>query len=93
MHSEGRAAPDAPVFRSRKGEGLLDESAVHPVVKAAISRGPGRAHPPGASHILEHAPEPALRGQDPQPEPMPRARDAEREVPHARRSLTRRTQG
>jgi len=45
------------------------------------------------AQALEHAPEPALWSQDPQPEPVPRARDAEREVSHARRSLTRRAQG
>src|SRR5215213_6897777 len=45
------------------------------------------------AQALGHAPEPALWSQDPQPEPVPRTRDAERALPHARRSLTRRTQG
>jgi site-specific recombinase XerD len=34
----GAATPDAPVFRSRKGSGPLDESAVHRIVKAAAAR-------------------------------------------------------
>ena len=52
-------------------------------------KGGGQPH----AQALTHAPEPPLRSQDPQPEPVPRARDAERALPHARRSLTRRTQG
>ena len=42
------------------------------------------------AQALEHAPEPPLWGQDPQQEPVSCARDAEREVSHARRSVTRR---
>jgi hypothetical protein len=42
------------------------------------------------AQALAHAPEPALWSQDPEQEPVPRARDAERALPHARRSLTRR---
>src|SRR4051812_21439593 len=45
-------------------------------------KGDGQLH----AQALEHAPEPALWGPDPQPEPVSRARDAEREVSHARRS-------
>jgi hypothetical protein len=45
------------------------------------------------AQALAHAPQPALRSQDPQPEPVPLARDAEREVPHARRRVSGRTPG
>ena len=48
----GDAAPETPVFRSRKG-GALDPSAVHRVVKAACARA---ALPEGASpHWLRHS--------------------------------------
>src|SRR3954469_6376466 len=52
-------------------------------------KGGGQPH----AQALEHAPEPALRSQDPQPEPVPLARDAEREVSHARRRVAGRTPG
>ena len=52
-------------------------------------KGRGQPH----AHALEHAPEPALWSPDPQQEPVPRARDAERALPPARRSLTRRPKG
>lgn len=47
------AEPDAPVFRSRKGETALDPSAVHRIVKAAAAR----AGLPDAvsAHWLRHA--------------------------------------
>jgi hypothetical protein len=45
------------------------------------------------AQAIAHAPQPALRSQDPQPEPMPLARDAEREVSHARRRVAGRTPG
>ena len=49
----GEAAPDAPVFRSRKGGGPLDESAVHRVVKAAAERAGLSAEV--SAHWLRHA--------------------------------------
>jgi hypothetical protein len=64
-------------------------------VSAAPGGGGGEQKGGGQPHAqaLAHAPEPALRSQDPQPEPGPRARDAEREVSHARRSLAGRAKG
>ncbi len=48
----GEAAPDAPMFRSRRG-GWLDASQVHRIVKAAAKRA---SLPPGVSaHWLRHA--------------------------------------
>jgi integrase/recombinase XerD len=49
----GTAEPDDPVFRSRKGGGPLDASAVHRVVKAAAARA-GLA-PEVSAHWLRHA--------------------------------------
>jgi hypothetical protein len=64
-------------------------------VSAAPGGGGGEQKGGGQPYAqaLAHAPEPALWGQDPQPEPMSRARDAERALPPARRSLTRRPKG
>ena len=45
--------PDAPVFRSRKGGGPLDESAVHRIVKAAAERAGLSAEV--SAHWLRHA--------------------------------------
>ena len=47
------AAPDAPVFRSCKDGGPLDESAVHRVVKAAAERAGLSAEV--SAHWLRHA--------------------------------------
>ena len=60
-------------------------------VSAAPGGGGGEPKGGGQPHAqaLAHAPQPALWGQDPQPEPMSRTCDAEREVSHARRSLAR----
>src|SRR5215217_5854434 len=49
----GEAGPDAPMFRSRKGGGPLDESAVHRVVKAAAERAGLSAEV--SAHWLRHA--------------------------------------
>src|SRR5829696_7779884 len=49
----GRAAPDDPVFCSRKGGGPLDESAVHRIVKAAAERAGLSAEV--SAHWLRHA--------------------------------------
>ena len=47
------AQADAPVFRSRKGGGALDPSAVHRVVKAAAER--AGLDPAVSAHWLRHA--------------------------------------
>jgi hypothetical protein len=63
---------------------------------ASGSGGGGGEHKGGGqprAKTLEHASQPAMWCENPKQEPMPRARDAEREVPHARRRVTRRTQG
>src|SRR4051794_27064243 len=52
-------------------------------------KGSGQPH----AQALEHAPQPALRSQDPERQPMPRACDAERTVSDARGNVTRRAQG
>src|SRR4051812_10662057 len=60
---------------------------------ASGSGGGGGEHKGGGqphAQALAHAPEPALRSPDPEQEPVPRTGDAERALPHARRSLTRR---
>ncbi len=49
----GDAGPDAPLFRSRKGGGPLDPSAVHRIVKAAAAR--GGLDPAVSAHWLRHA--------------------------------------
>ncbi|MER2266677.1 tyrosine-type recombinase/integrase [Methylobacterium oxalidis] len=49
----GAAGPDDPVFRSRKGGGPLDASAVHRVVKAAAVR--AGLSPEVSAHWLRHA--------------------------------------
>lgn len=49
----GDAGVDAPVFRSRKGGGSLDTSAVHRVVKAAAER--AGLDPAVSAHWLRHA--------------------------------------
>lgn len=49
----GAAGPDDPVFRSRKGRGALDASAVHRVVKAAAAR--AGLSPDVSAHWLRHA--------------------------------------
>jgi site-specific recombinase XerD len=49
----GEAGPDDPVFRSRKGGGPLDESAVHRVVKAAAAR--AGLSTEVSAHWLRHA--------------------------------------
>ncbi len=43
--------------------------------------------------LNRHRGKPPLWGQDPQQVPVPRPGDAERALPHARRSLTRRPKG
>ena len=49
----GAAGPDEAVFRSRKGGGPLDESAVHRIVKAAAERAGLSAEV--SAHWLRHA--------------------------------------
>ena len=49
----GDGEPDDPVFRSRKGGGALDASAVHRVVKAAAAR--AELAPEVSAHWLRHA--------------------------------------
>src|SRR5215213_8756909 len=49
----GSPEPDAPVFRSRKGGGPLNESAVHRIVKAAAERAGLSAEV--SAHWLRHA--------------------------------------
>ncbi len=49
----GGAEPDGEVFRSRKGGGPLDESAVHRIVKAAAARAGLSAEV--SAHWLRHA--------------------------------------
>src|SRR3982750_1028925 len=67
------------------------------VGNVSAAPGGGGGEPKGGgqprAQALAHAPEPALRSQDPQPEPVPRARDAERPLPHARRRVTGRPKG
>ena len=66
------------------------------IVGSITHQGGGGEHKDGNqphAQALAHAPQPAVRSQDPQPEPVSHAHDAERALPPARRSLTRRTQG
>ena len=53
MTLQGKAGPDDPVFRSRKGGGPLDASAVHRVVKAAAAR--AGLSTEVSAHWLRHA--------------------------------------
>src|SRR4051794_33698675 len=73
------------------------QAIVGAVEASASGSGGGGGEPKdgGQPHAqaLEHAPQPPLRSQDPQPEPVSCARDAERALPPARRSLTRRPKG
>jgi hypothetical protein len=51
----------------------------------------GQPHAKAICQSIPDASEPALWGQHKEREPMPLARDAERQVPHARRDLARST--
>src|SRR3954470_18629517 len=64
-------------------------------VSAAPGRGGGEPKGGGQPHAqaLAYASEPALRSQDPQQEPVSCTSDAERALPHARRSLAGRPKG
>ena len=54
--------------------------------------GLGRSEESNAKQVA-HAPQPALRGEDPQREAMPVASDAERPMPDARRAVPRGAEG
>ena len=61
-----------------------------------INQAPGGGTPPKIekqAHALGHAIQPTLWSENPQWEPMPVARDAERTVPDARRPITGRSEG